>query len=148
MENPTHSFRGTNLVLQLVKESQIKGICLRFMFYLIVQCIECTFRIYIFLHIKKLLTLHIKLLHTLSLLVSKIVESLQCILNGKYYPLYRNLENILKEMHVILNCDQKYQKSFPNVAVIVFKNSKNLRLRKVKAVLLNNDKVGRSKPYA
>ena len=36
MENPTHSFRGTNLVLQLVKESQIKGICLRFMFYLIV----------------------------------------------------------------------------------------------------------------
>ena len=25
MENPTHSFRGTNFVLQLIKESQIKS---------------------------------------------------------------------------------------------------------------------------
>ena len=78
MENPTHSFRETKLVLHLIKELQIKKktvmswssrkkkeaifytvyfvrreFFLRFVFYLNVKCIEYTFRIYILLHIKK-----------------------------------------------------------------------------------------------
>ena len=82
MENPTHSFRETNLVLQLIEESQIKSktltswsswkkkgyflyrlfcpkeILLTFVFYLNVECIEYTFRIYILLHIKKHYCIH------------------------------------------------------------------------------------------
>ena len=50
---------------------------LRFVFYLNVWCIEYTFTIYILLHIKNI--------HKLLLLVSKIVESLQCIVNFFFY---------------------------------------------------------------
>ena len=78
MENPTHSFKETKLVLHLIKELQIKKktvmswssrkkkeaifytvyfvrreFFLRFVFCLNVKCIEYTFRIYILLHIKK-----------------------------------------------------------------------------------------------
>ena len=77
MENPTYSFRETNLELQLIQELQIKskavmswssrkkkraffvpfilskGNLIKIVFYLNVQCIECTFRIYILLPIKK-----------------------------------------------------------------------------------------------
>ena len=83
MENPTHSFRNTNLVLQLIEESQFKSktvmswssrkkkegiFCTvyfvrrdffsRIVFYLSVQCIEYTFRIYILLHIKERYFIH------------------------------------------------------------------------------------------
>ena len=50
-----------------------QGIFLALMFYLNAWCIEYTFRIYILLHIKKHYFIH-------SLLVFKIVKSLQCIL--------------------------------------------------------------------
>ena len=74
------------------------GIFLKFVFHLNVQCIEYTFRIYIFLDIKK----KKKLLQTLLLLVFKFAESLQCILNlclwllcgnGKWYLLKCSLFN-------------------------------------------------------
>ena len=76
MENPKQNFRDTNLVLQLIYESQIKSktvknwslrkkkgghilyrlfcpkeIFLIFVFYLNVECIEYTFGICILLHI-------------------------------------------------------------------------------------------------
>ena len=57
-----------------------KEIFLTFIFYLNVQCIEYAFKIYIVLHSRK------TLLHTLVLLVFKIVENFQCILN----KIYRN----------------------------------------------------------
>ena len=63
MENLTHAFRETNLVFQLIQEPQIKSKTVmswcsgkkirKFVFYLIVLCIEYTFRIYILLHIKE-----------------------------------------------------------------------------------------------
>ena len=72
MENPKHTFRETNFVLQLMQESQIKSktvlrwnspkkkegiFCtvyfLTFVFYRNVQWLEYTFGIYILLHIKK-----------------------------------------------------------------------------------------------
>ena len=98
MENPTHSFRETNLVLQLIYEFQIKNktdelelakekqdifyivyfvrrnFFLTFVFYLKVHCIEYTFRIYILLHIHKHYFIHF--------FVFKIFESLKCILKG------------------------------------------------------------------
>ena len=75
MENPTHSFRQTNLVLQLIEESRIKSKTLMSwnrerknkaffvpfilskrnflisVFFLDVYCIEHTFRIYIYIYI-------------------------------------------------------------------------------------------------
>ena len=77
------------------------GIFLKFVFHLNVQCIEYTFRIYIFLDIKKKKKKK-KLLQTLLLLVFKFAESLQCILNlclwllcgnGKWYLLKCSLFN-------------------------------------------------------
>ena len=77
LENPAHNFREVNLVLLLGKESQIKSknvmswssrkkkecifetlFFLTFVFYLNVQCIEYTFRICIFLQIKKHYFIH------------------------------------------------------------------------------------------
>lgn len=34
-----------------------------------------------------------------------------------YYPTHRNLKNILKELHLVLPYDEKYQKVFPNVPI-------------------------------
>lgn len=34
----------------------------------------------------------------------------EIIFNDMYYTLHRNLEKILKEIHVILACDEKHQK--------------------------------------
>ena len=78
---------------------------LRFVFYVNVQSIKYTFRIFINLHIKK------TTLHTLLLLVFKIVESLQCILKIEQYNsltdiyenlLTYNLDCFHKHLHVHL----------------------------------------------
>ena len=98
MEKPTHTFSETNLVLQLIQESQIKvklwwvrarewkksaffyrlyypkEVFLTFVFYFNVRCTEYSFRI---CFISKSITSY-TLLH-----VSKIVESLQCTLKQK-----------------------------------------------------------------
>ena len=93
MENSTHSLRETKLVLQLTRELQIKSktmmswrswkkrednFCIiyfvRRKFFKICALSQQIFSIYTLLQIKKHYFLHF-------LLVSKIVESLQCILN-------------------------------------------------------------------
>ena len=75
MENPAHSFIEANLVLQLIYELQIKSKTFRY---------------------------QKTLLDTLFLLVSKIVESLQCILKA-YLSELTILINILRKKGAYFN---------------------------------------------
>ena len=52
-----------------------------------------------------------------------------------YYPLFRHLESQLKELHVILTCDEAHKKVFPEVPIFGFKNNKNLKSHLVRATL-------------
>ena len=67
MENLTLSFRVTNLGVGACKRKKgaffvpfilSNEIFLTFVFYLNIQCIDCFFRIYILLHIKKRYFIH------------------------------------------------------------------------------------------
>ena len=66
--------------------------------------------------------------------------------NVTYYPVFQNIKNILKELHVILACDEQRKKVFPVVPIIGFKNNKNLKSHLVRSILPDTDVVGRSKP--
>ena len=101
MENPTNSFRETKLLLQLIWESQNKtviswssqkqkeGVSLLFILFegnflkicILSQCIVC------WIHLQNIHTFTYQkaLLHTILLLVSKIIKKLQCILNFFFY---------------------------------------------------------------
>ena len=43
--------------------------------------------------------------------------------NVTYYLVFRHLKSHLKELHVILACDEDHQKVFPEVPIIGFKNN-------------------------
>ena len=49
--------------------------------------------------------------------------------NFTYYPMFTHLKNQLKELHIILACDEAHKKVFPKVPNFGFKNNKNLKLR-------------------
>ena len=66
--------------------------------------------------------------------------------NVTYYPVFRHLKPQLKELLLILACDEDYKKVFPEVPVIGFKNSNNLSSHLVRAALLDITEVGRCKP--
>ena len=63
-----------------------------------------------------------------------------------YYPLFRHLKDQLKELHVILACDEIHKKVFPEVPIIGFKNNKNLKSHLVRALLPDINEVGRCEP--
>ena len=66
--------------------------------------------------------------------------------NVTYYPVFRHLKNQLKELHVILACDEAHKKVFPEVPIIGFKNNKNLESHLVRAGFLDINVVGRCEP--
>ena len=39
--------------------------------------------------------------------------------NVTYYPVFRHLKNQLKELHVILACDEAHKKVFPEAPIMV-----------------------------
>ena len=94
MQNPTHSFGETNLMLQLIQESQIKsktvmswssqkkneGIFCRVYLY----CVLNTLSEYTYFFISKNITPYA------FLLFFKMVESLQCILKGALPEIKKN----------------------------------------------------------
>ena len=43
--------------------------------------------------------------------------------NVTYYSVFRHLKSQLKELHVILACDEDHKKIFPEVPIIDFKNN-------------------------
>ena len=53
--------------------------------------------------------------------------------NVTYYSVFRHLKNQLKELHVILACNEAHKNVFPEVPIIGFKNNKNLKLHLVRA---------------
>ena len=67
-------------------------------------------------------------------------------INVTYYPVFRHLKNQLKELHVILACDEAHKKVFPEVPIIGFKSNKNLKSYLVRAALPDINEVGRCKP--
>ena len=52
--------------------------------------------------------------------------------NVIYYSVFRYLKNQLKELLVILACNEAHKKVFPEVPIIGFKNNKNLKLHLVR----------------
>ena len=63
--------------------------------------------------------------------------------NVMYYPVFRHLKPQLKELLVILACDEDHKKVFPEVPIIGFKNSKNLNSHLVRAALSDITEIGR-----
>ena len=55
--------------------------------------------------------------------------------NVTYYPVFRHLKNQLKELLVILACDEHHKKVFPEVPIIGFKSSMNFKSHLMRAVL-------------
>ena len=66
--------------------------------------------------------------------------------NVTHYPLLRRLKSQLKELHVILACDEGHKKVFPEVSIIGFKNNKYLKSQLVRAALPDINELGRCGP--
>ena len=66
--------------------------------------------------------------------------------NVTYYPVFRHLKNQLKELLVILACDEHHKKVFPEVPIIGFKSSMNLKSHLMRAVLPDVSEVARCEP--
>ena len=60
--------------------------------------------------------------------------------------MFRHLKRQLKELHVILACNEAHKKVFPEVPIIGFKNNKNLKSHSVRAALPDINKLGRWEP--
>ena len=73
-------------------------------------------------------------------------EKSKITFNVTYYPVCRHQKSQLKELHVILACEEDHKKVFPKVPVIGFKNNKNLKSHLVKAALPDINEVGRCEP--
>ena len=62
--------------------------------------------------------------------------------NVTYYPVFRHLKNQLKELHVILDCDEAHKNVFPEVPIIGFKNNKKYStIRTFKRSLSSKEKL-------
>ena len=66
--------------------------------------------------------------------------------NVMYYPVFRHLKSQLKELHVILACDEDHKKVFLEEPIIGFKYNKNLKPHLVRAALQDINEVGRCEP--
>ena len=49
--------------------------------------------------------------------------------NVTYYPVFRHLKSQLKELHVILACDEGHKIVFPDVPIIDLKKKKEFKIR-------------------
>ena len=47
--------------------------------------------------------------------------------NITYYPVFKNIRNILEELHILLVPDEQHRKVFTNIPRIGFKNGKSLK---------------------
>ena len=66
--------------------------------------------------------------------------------NVTYYPLFRHLKSQLKELYVILACEEAHKKVFSEVQITGFKNNKNLKSHLVRAAPPDINEVGRCEP--
>ena len=73
-------------------------------------------------------------------------EKTRVTFNLTYYPVFKEVRKILKELHLLLTPDQVHEKVFSEVLIIGFKNAKILKDHLVRAVLPQLDREGTSKP--
>ena len=66
--------------------------------------------------------------------------------NIKYYPVFKHLKSQLKELHVILACNEDHKKIFPEVTTVGFKYNKIWKSHLVRADLTGITEVGRWEP--
>ena len=66
--------------------------------------------------------------------------------NVTYYPVFRHLKSQLKELNVIVACDEDHKKVFLEVSIIGFKNNKNLKSHLVRVALPDINEVSRCEP--
>ena len=62
--------------------------------------------------------------------------------------MFRHLKSQLKELHIILACDEVRKNVFPVVPIIGFKYDKNLRSQYMRATLPDINEVGRCESSA
>ena len=66
--------------------------------------------------------------------------------NVMYYLVFRDLKCQLKELHVILACDEDHNKVFTKVPIIGSKKNKNLKSHLVRGALPDINGIGRCEP--
>ena len=66
--------------------------------------------------------------------------------NITYYPVFRNIRNILQEFHLLLGPDKEHKKVFPDIPVVGFRNCKSLKDYLVRVALPKKTKTGRCEP--
>lgn len=54
-------------------------------------------------------------------------EKTQITFNLTFYPFFKNVRKILKELHLLLTPEQLHKTVFSEVAIIGFKNAKSLK---------------------
>ena len=64
--------------------------------------------------------------------------------NITYYPVFKNVRNILQELHILLTPDQEHKNVFQDTPVAGFHNDKSLKDHLVRAKLPNVEIRGRS----
>ena len=73
-------------------------------------------------------------------------EKTQVTFNLTYYPVFKDVRKILKELDLLLTPDQAHERVFSEGPIIGFKNTKSLKDHLVRAVSPQLDREGRSKP--
>ena len=66
--------------------------------------------------------------------------------NIAYYPVFKDIRNILEELHILLVPDEQHRKVFTDIPRIDFKNGKSLKDHFVRSVLPKIDVAGNSGP--
>ena len=66
--------------------------------------------------------------------------------NITYYPVFRNIRNILQEFHLLLAPDKEHKKVFHDIPVVGFRNCKSLNDYLVRAALPKKNKTDRCEP--
>ena len=54
--------------------------------------------------------------------------------NITYYPVFKNIRNILEELHILLAPDEQDKKVFTDIPRIGFKNGKSLKHHLVRSI--------------
>ena len=73
-------------------------------------------------------------------------EKTQVTFDLTYYPVFKDVRKILKELNRLITTDHAHKRIFSEVPIIGFKNAKSLKDHLVGAVLPQLDREGRSKP--
>ena len=55
-------------------------------------------------------------------------DQMKLAYNITYYPVFRNVRNILQELHILLKPDKEHKKVFQDIPVVGFRNGKSLKV--------------------